>query len=79
MAKIGIQLWFNQYVYRETMQSDMRSMALELRISEKTVEKALRSEDAPETALVFRLCLRMMAFRNIDLNKVFMRYFNEEQ
>ena len=53
-------------------------MALALRISEKTLEKTLRSADSAESAMVFQHCIRYMVARNIDITEVFRKYFDED-
>ena len=79
MNQTSIQAWTNRYVYENLLESNLRSMALALRISEKTLEKTLRSADSAESAMVFQHCIRYMVARNIDITKVFRKYFDEDK
>ena len=79
MARIGIQLWINRYVYEQRMNSDTRKMSSELRVAEKSIEKAIRQEDSSETALVFSQCLKYLVSAKININELLKDYFGQNE
>ena len=79
MVHKGMQRWLCNYVYQTFMESESSSMATELKVSDRILDRALKREDSPEGRLVFELCVQFMVENGVDLNEVFRAYFNEDE
>ena len=79
MVHKEMQQWICIYTFNTFMDSNADKMALELKVSDRILNRALRREDSPEGRLVFELCIRYFIDNGIDINAIFMTFFSDDQ
>lgn len=78
MVQREMHRWVCNYTYHTYMESNPDRMEMELKISERMLNRALKREDSPEARLVFELCMRYFVEHNVDTNEIFKAYFIDE-
>ena len=66
-----------QHVLREHANSDSRTLAIELRMTEPTIDKALRKKGSAEYALLFEQLLALCIDRKISVDSILHSYTGE--
>ena len=74
MKKTGLLQWIYQYVLRNHLNSDTRSMAVELRLPESVLENALQNEDSMAYTLLFEQLLAYCARKGISIDSILREY-----
>ena len=74
MKKPGLLQWIYQYVLKKYMDSDVRSMAVELRLSESLLADALNNDDSMEYTLLFEQLLSYCARKGISIDSILKEY-----
>ena len=63
-----------QHVLKEHANSDSRTLAIELRMTEQTIDKALRKKGSVEYALLFEQLLALCIDRKISVDSILRSY-----
>ena len=66
-----------QHVLREHANSDARTLAIELRMTEPTIDKALRKKGSAGYALLFEQLLALCIDRKISVDSILQSYTGE--
>ena len=66
-----------QHVLRDHANSDSRALAIELRMTEPTIDKALRKKGSAEYALLFEQLLALCIDRKISVDSILQSYTGE--
>ena len=74
MEKPGLLQWIYQYVLEKYMDSNARSMAVELRLSESLLDDALNNDDSMEYTLLFEQLLSYCARKGISIDSILKEY-----
>ncbi|MBQ8962353.1 MAG: hypothetical protein IJ089_00950 [Clostridia bacterium] len=72
----GLLQWIYAHILDEQMNSDPRQLALELRMTEKTIDSALHKEGSAEYTLLFEQLLSLCAKKQISVDQILRKYFS---
>ena len=75
----GLLQWIYAHILVEQMNSDPRQLAIELRMTEKTIEAALHKEGSGEYALLFEQLLSLCAEKQISVDSILRQYINANE
>lgn len=70
----GILGWLYHCALNKLFESDLRSMALALRVGERTLERALEQENGAESVLLFEQLMRYCMEHNISMDAMLAEY-----
>ena len=74
MRQEGILNWIYSYVLKELFNSDLRSMALELRIGEGVIQRAMDQEKSAESMLLFEQLMCYCMQHDISMDSILAKY-----
>ncbi len=74
----GILKWIYRDVLERVFDSNLRTMALALRVSERTLQKALDNDAAAESMLVFEQMMEYCMQHEISVDAIIARYVEGE-
>lgn len=66
----GVLKWMFQCALRDRFGADRQRMAMELRIGESKLKRALDTDDAPETMLLFERLMLYYAERSLSIDEI---------
>lgn len=66
--------WIYNYTLKEVFRSDARNMALELRVGENTLQRALEQDECPESLLLFEQLMHYCMTHNISMDAFLAQY-----
>ena len=75
----GLLQWIYAHILEEQMNSDPRQLAIELRMTERTIETALHKEGSGEYALLFEQLLSLCAEKQISVDSILRQYINANE
>ena len=79
MRQEGILNWIYSYALKELFNSDLRSMALELRIGEGVIQRAMDQEKSAESMLLFEQLMRYCMQHDISMDSILAEYSGERR
>lgn len=79
MRQEGILNWIYSYALNELFNSDLRSMALELRIGEGVIQRAMDQEKSAESMLLFEQLMRYCMQHDISMDSILAEYSGERR
>ena len=79
MSNGGILHWIYQYALEHYFQNDSRRMALELRVTEKTLEAALSKEGSAESMLLFEQLMKYLHDNNLSMDNLLAMYGKQKE
>lgn len=74
LEKTGLLQWIYHQVLQSQMNSDIRSMAVELRLPESVLENALQNDNSMEYTLLFEQLLAYCARNGISVDAILREY-----
>lgn len=74
MSHSGMMKWMYHYVLGEVFDSDVRNMAIELRVTEKTLQKALEQDNCAESMLLFEQLMHYCMEHSISMDAILALY-----
>lgn len=78
MKPNGILNWLYQYMLEEYFSCDTRHMAIELRVTEKTLSSALKKTTSAESMLLFEQLMEYCLRKKISMDQILMQYTNRD-
>ena len=79
MRQEGILNWIYSYALKELFNADLRSMALELRIGEGVIQRAMDQEKSAESMLLFEQLMRYCMQHDISMDSILTEYSGERR
>lgn len=79
MRQEGILNWIYSYALKELFNSDLRSMALELRIGEGVIQRAMDQEKSAESMLLFEQLMSYCMQHDISMDSILAEYSGERR
>lgn len=79
METSGMLGWAYQYALEHLFEGDKRRMALDLRMTEKTLDAAMMEESSAQSMLLFELLFGYMNARGISMDDLLARYLREKE
>ena len=74
MDHSGMLRWIYNYTLKEVFRSDARNMALELRVGENTLQRALEQDECPESLLLFEQLMHYCMTHNSSMDAFLAQY-----
>lgn len=68
--------WIYAHILDEHMNSDPKQLAIELRMTERTIDIALHKEGSAEYTLLFEQLLTLCAEKNISIDDILRHYID---
>lgn len=75
----GILHWIYQYALEHYFQKDARRMALELRVTEKTLDTALSKEGSAESMLLFEQLMKYFHDNKLSMDHLLTMYGEQKE
>ena len=75
----GLLQWIFAKILDEHMNSDIRQLSIELRMTEKTIDAALHKEGSGEYTLLFEQLLSLCAERQISVDAILQQYIRKNE
>ena len=79
MRQEGILNGIYSYALKELFNADLRSMALELRIGEGVIQRAMDQEKSAESMLLFEQLMRYCMQHDISMDSILAEYSGERR
>lgn len=79
MKQEGILNWIYSYALKELFGSDLCNMALELRIGEGVIQRAMNQEKSTESMLLFERLMRYCMQHDISMDSILAKYSGERR
>lgn len=79
LANTGLLQWAYQYILENYLNSDSRGMAVELRMQESAIERALTEDDSIEYSLLFEQLLAYCSRNGISIDAIMEEYARNRQ
>ena len=79
MRQEGTLNWIYSYALKELFNADLRSMALELRIGEGVIQRAMDQEKSAESMLLFEQLMRYCMQHDISMDSILAEYSGERR
>lgn len=77
MDRDGILGWLYRYTLKELFDSDIRTMAIELRVSERNLQRAMEKENDVESVLLFERLMQYCMEHHISMDAILSMYVDK--
>ena len=79
MKSGGLLRWAYAYILKYYFSTDKKRMAIELRVTEKTLQTAMQDESSAESMLLFEQLMCYFMKHNISIDAVLAHYKDDAQ
>lgn len=79
LATTGLLQWTYQYILEKHLNSDSRGLAVELRMQESAIERALNEDNSIEYSLLFEQLLAYCSRNGISIDAIMEEYARNRQ